>query len=209
MFYCFIILCKQILFKVHSLWGELWMFFMVWWKVSSGCTSVKVIVKGPLQQALAHILDRKCAMLRLMTLFFKESCVGVQKLHFDFSINHSFALWVGLTLNRILQPWGHNICLTLTIHIGYCTISTGLSWYIPFLYFLFFLHVPLIDLLLQNTFWTGSGKLKGMVHPKNETHLQAIQDVDKFVSSSEEIWGNSVLHHLLTNGSSAVNGCRQ
>ncbi len=138
MFYCFIILCKQILFKVHSLWGELWMFFMVWWKVSSGCTSVKVIVKGPLQQALAHILDRKCAMLRLMTLFFKESCVGVQKLHFDFSINHSFALWVGLTLNRILQPWGHNICLTLTIHIGYCTISTALSWYIPFLYFFIF-----------------------------------------------------------------------
>ncbi len=35
------------------------MFFMVWWKVSSGCTSVKVIIKGPLQQAVAHILDRK------------------------------------------------------------------------------------------------------------------------------------------------------
>ncbi len=30
-----------------------------------------------------------------------------------------------------------------------------------------------------------------------------------FVSSSEQIWSNSALHHLLTNGSSAVNGCRQ
>ncbi len=34
-------------------------------------------------------------------------------------------------------------------------------------------------------------------------------DVDEFVSSSEEIWRNLALHHLLTNGSSAVNGCRQ
>ncbi len=38
---------------------------------------------------------------------------------------------------------------------------------------------------------------------------QAIQNVDEFVSSSEQIWRNLVLHHLLTNGSSAVNGCRQ
>ncbi len=50
--------------------------------------------------------------------------------------------------------------------------------------------------------------------PKNEyllnsTHFQAIQDVDEFVSSSEQIWRNLALHHLLTNGSSAVNGCRQ
>ncbi len=39
--------------------------------------------------------------------------------------------------------------------------------------------------------------------------LQAIQDVDEFVSSSEQIWRNLALHHLLTNGSSAVNGCHQ
>ncbi len=38
-------------------------------------------------------------------------------------------------------------------------------------------------------------------------HPQAIQNV--FVSSSEQIWRNSALYHLLTNGSSAVNGCRQ
>ncbi len=36
-----------------------------------------------------------------------------------------------------------------------------------------------------------------------------IQDIDEFVSSSEQIWRNVALHHLLTNGSSAVNGCRQ
>ncbi len=35
---------------------------------------------------------------------------------------------------------------------------------------------------------------------------QAIQDVDEFVSSSEEIWRNIAVHHLLTN---EVNGCRQ
>ncbi len=36
-----------------------------------------------------------------------------------------------------------------------------------------------------------------------------IQDVDGFVSSSEQILRNLALHHLLINGSSAVNGCRQ
>ncbi len=34
-------------------------------------------------------------------------------------------------------------------------------------------------------------------------------DIDEFVSSSEQICINVALHHLLTNGSSAVNGCRQ
>jgi len=37
----------------------------------------------------------------------------------------------------------------------------------------------------------------------------ASQDVDKFVSSSDQILRNLALHHLLTNGSTAVNGCRQ
>ncbi len=62
----------------------------------------------------------------------------------------------------------------------------------------------------------GSSKLilKGIVHPKMNicwqcTHPQAIQDEDEFVSSREQIWRNVALHHLLTNGSSAVNGCRQ
>ncbi len=41
------------------------------------------------------------------------------------------------------------------------------------------------------------------------TQPQAIQDVDEFVSSSEQIWRNVVLLHLLSNESSAVNGCRQ
>ncbi len=56
--------------------------------------------------------------------------------------------------------------------------------------------------------------IKGIVHPKTKTcrkcsHPQAIQNVDEFVASSEQIWINLALHHLLTWGSSAVNGCRQ
>ncbi len=35
------------------------------------------------------------------------------------------------------------------------------------------------------------------------------KDVDEFVFSQEQIWRNLALHHLLTNGSPAVNGCRQ
>ncbi len=41
------------------------------------------------------------------------------------------------------------------------------------------------------------------------TQSQANQDVDEFLSSSEQIGRNLALHHLLTSGSSAVNGCRQ
>ncbi len=36
-----------------------------------------------------------------------------------------------------------------------------------------------------------------------------IQDVDELVPSSEQNWRNVALHHLLTSGSSVVNGCRQ
>ncbi len=57
------------------------------------------------------------------------------------------------------------------------------------------------------------GSLKEMVHPEMKTSWKctrpkAIQDVDEFVSSSEQIWRNVALHHLLTSGASAVNGCR-
>ncbi len=40
-------------------------------------------------------------------------------------------------------------------------------------------------------------------------YTEAIQDVAEFFASSERIWRNLALHHLLTNGSFAVNGCRQ
>ncbi len=40
-------------------------------------------------------------------------------------------------------------------------------------------------------------------------HSHGIQDVDEFVSLIKQIWSNILLHHLLTNRSSAVNGCRQ
>ncbi len=46
-------------------------------------------------------------------------------------------------------------------------------------------------------------------HLPNQFHPQAIQDVDEFVSALEQIWRNLALNHLLTSGSSAVNGCRQ
>ncbi len=60
---------------------------------------------------------------------------------------------------------------------------------------------------------TENGSYIGIVHPKMKmrwtcTHSQAIQDVDKFVSSLEQIWRNA-WHHLLTNGSSVLNGCHQ
>ncbi len=50
--------------------------------------------------------------------------------------------------------------------------------------------------------------------PKNKnllqiTHPQTIQDVDEFVSSSEQIWENVALCHILISVYSAVNGCRQ
>ncbi len=43
---------------------------------------------------------------------------------------------------------------------------------------------------------------------KLNIYSQANQDIDEFVSSSKQIWRNLALHHLLTNESSAVNGCR-
>ncbi len=53
-------------------------------------------------------------------------------------------------------------------------------------------------------------------YPKNEHFLKIYSPsdhprctVDEFVSSSEQIWRNSALHHWSTNGYSAVNGCRQ
>ncbi len=41
-----------------------------------------------------------------------------------------------------------------------------------------------------------------------ENFAQPIKDVDEFISSLEELWRN-LLHHFLTIGSSAENGCRQ
>ncbi len=62
--------------------------------------------------------------------------------------------------------------------------------------------------------WNNFMSIKEIVHPKMNicckfTHFQGIQDVDEFASLAEQIWRNSALHHLLTNGSSAVDGCRQ
>ncbi len=53
-------------------------------------------------------------------------------------------------------------------------------------------------------------KCKGIVYPKIKkcTHPQATQYVDEIVSSSEHICSNLALRYMLTNGSSAVNGCQ-
>ncbi len=56
--------------------------------------------------------------------------------------------------------------------------------------------------------------VKRMFHSKPKVfwkfpHPLTIQDVDEFVSSSEQIWRSLALYNLLTSGSSAVNGCRQ
>ncbi len=48
-----------------------------------------------------------------------------------------------------------------------------------------------------------------VIYIKQQLHNFSIQDVDEFVFLSEQIWRNVALRHLLTNGSSAVNGCRQ
>jgi len=46
--------------------------------------------------------------------------------------------------------------------------------------------------------------IKGIVNPKMN-----LSNSGKFVSSSEQIWINVVLYHLLTSGSSLANGCHQ
>ncbi len=54
--------------------------------------------------------------------------------------------------------------------------------------------------------------LKRIVHPKMKIYSPSGHPrftIDEFVASSEQIWRNVSLHHLLTNGSSVVNGCRQ
>ncbi len=66
----------------------------------------------------------------------------------------------------------------------------------------------------MDIFFSSFSVLLRIVHPKMKmfpkcTLLQLIKGVSEFVSSSEQIWRNSALLHLLTNGSSAVNGCRQ
>ncbi len=65
--------------------------------------------------------------------------------------------------------------------------------------------------ICSDQFYKRLRYLKGIVRLKMNdcwkcTRLHAIQDVECFFSSSEQIWRNLALHHLLT---SAVNGCRQ
>ncbi len=79
-------------------------------------------------------------------------------------------------------------------------------------------HFPFTSRFCWNKLCIGSFWIrcdfKGIVHPKMKicwkfTHPQAIQDVDEFVFSSEQIWRNLELDHLLISRSTAMNGCRQ
>ncbi len=59
----------------------------------------------------------------------------------------------------------------------------------------------------------SSESFKEIVHPKividYKMYLLSGQPRCRWVSSLEKFWRNVALHNLLTNGSSAVNGCRQ
>ncbi len=61
---------------------------------------------------------------------------------------------------------------------------------------------------ISNKIFSRNSSYKNENNKKRNTP-QAIQDVDDFVSSLEQVWRNVALHHLLTSGCSAVNGCRQ
>ncbi len=56
--------------------------------------------------------------------------------------------------------------------------------------------------------WSYTSHLKEQFICWKCTHTRAIQDVDEFDSSSDQKKCGA-LNHLLSNGSSAVNGCRQ
>ncbi len=43
----------------------------------------------------------------------------------------------------------------------------------------------------------------------NQKGLQNVLKMYPYSIQEKQIWGNVELYHLLTNGSSAVNGCRQ
>ncbi len=61
---------------------------------------------------------------------------------------------------------------------------------------------------ISNKIFSRNSSYKNENNKKRNTP-QAIQDVDEFVSSLEQVWRNVALHHLLISGCSAVNGCRQ
>ncbi len=119
--------------------------------------------------------------------------------YFDF---FSWFVWILLTC-KIKNIWLLYIYIYIYIYMFLCVpqkgkIHTGLD-----IILIFGLTIPFgFELQIK-----GLGKLKGIVHPKwRWTPSFAI--LDKFVSS-EQIWRHLAFHHLLTNGSSAVNGCRQ
>ncbi len=58
--------------------------------------------------------------------------------------------------------------------------------------------------MAPQSIWILKNSLSKMVIFCRFTLSQAIQDVDEFVSSSEQILRNVVLCHLITSGSSAV-----
>ncbi len=73
-------------------------------------------------------------------------------------------------------------------------------------------EIMVLDLIVYHGTLMCNIKLKvlqGIVHQKMTICWKMYHDADTFVSSAEQIWRNVALYHLLTNGSSVVNGCRQ
>uniref|UniRef100_A0A9J8DBV4 Ring finger protein 207a n=1 Tax=Cyprinus carpio carpio TaxID=630221 RepID=A0A9J8DBV4_CYPCA len=72
----------------------------------------------------------------------------------------------------------------------------------------------LLQLKQENSYLTTIARQIGpyilsIAKVKERLEPRLFCNVDEFVSSSKQICRNLALHHLLTNGSSAVNGCRQ
>ncbi len=140
--------------------------------------------------------------------------------------------FIEIVHNRFNMAASHPVYLITQILHDKITEVTQLSdrSFHPFQYLLHIWALPnsgyimLRSILSQNKWGTCKWHLKCLMsaflfilknsYPKMKicwkcTRTQVIQDVDEFVSSSEQIWRNVALHHLLTDGPSAVNGCRQ
>ncbi len=116
------------------------------------------------------------------------------------------------------------LCI-MSRHTSYRWLATSLFWYSAptcFLKRFWKTAYPTFNLWFKKKNALVNVKIRSIFHsylmltklvcPKIKLcwqFTQAIQDVDEFVSSSEQIWRNVALYNLLTNGSFAVNGCHQ
>ncbi len=72
--------------------------------------------------------------------------------------------------------------------------------------------LAVLGIFLEVSLSVNQDSFKEKIHPKMKIGWNLLTFRPSkmcIVSSSEQIWTNVALHHLLTNESSAVNGCRQ